>query len=139
MSPQQTARKLLFSKRTGAVQLASSFGENSNQLLRSVITLFFYNIVFRSEAGYFYFGGDFRLKIFLRISLVTIRSFVHAICTVYCIYYMFRLLNCHCHWHGLVMNYMDMQYSMLTWLILFSYLFLSIYRRTKFQKNSSDL
>ena len=42
----------------------------------------------------------------------------------YCIYYMFRLLNCHRHWHGLVMNSMDMQHSMLTWLILFSYLFL---------------
>ena len=40
----------------------------------------------------------------------------------YCIYYMFRLLNCHCHWHGLVMNSMDMHYSMLTWPILFSYL-----------------
>ena len=30
--------------------------------------------------------------------------------------------NCHCHWHVLVMNSMDTQYSMLTWLILFSYL-----------------
>ena len=41
----------------------------------------------------------------------------------YCIYYMFRLLNCHCNWHGFghEMYGNAIQY-MLTWPILFYFL-----------------
>ena len=71
-------------------------------------TFYFYkNIVFRTEAGYSCFLAYFRMKIFLRIFLVSGIS-------VTVISNSFIKGN----------RSMDMQYSMLTWLILFSHLFL---------------